>query len=257
MRIVTLLENTSCRGSLTPQHGLSLYIETGSLKILFDMGQDDTFLRNAHALDIDLAAVDLAILSHGHYDHGGGLAAFLKVNSKAPVYLHRSAFGQYYNGTEKYIGLDLTLQTQSRLIYTDGVAEPAPGLILSDCNRLGWQNDPWGLTRKEGETFLPDAFLHEQYLQITEGNRRVLISGCSHKGIVNIAQHFAPDVLIGGFHLNKLENTATLQETARKLLASRTVYYTGHCTGEKQFAVMKEIMGDRLYNLSTGTVITV
>ncbi|MDY0303692.1 MAG: MBL fold metallo-hydrolase, partial [Sphaerochaeta sp.] len=75
MRVTVLVENTSCKSSIGAQHGLSLFIETEDKRILFDMGADDLFLKNAEALGIDLKTVDLAILSHGHWDHGGGIAA--------------------------------------------------------------------------------------------------------------------------------------------------------------------------------------
>ena len=105
MKLTVLAENTTCRNDLTAQHGLSLYLETADRKILFDMGQSDAFARNAEALGIDLSKVDFAVISHGHYDHGGGLETFLKINSNAQVYIHRLAFGEHYNGKEKYIGL--------------------------------------------------------------------------------------------------------------------------------------------------------
>lgn len=257
MRVTVLTENTACREEVAAQHGLSLFIETGERKILFDMGQDDTFLRNAEAMGIDLSQVDIAFVSHGHYDHGGGLETFLRVNTKAPIYLQEKAFGNYYNGTQKYIGLDKTLQRHPRLIYTSGTCTVAEGLTLTDCNRFNWNCNPWGLNRREEDAFLPDEFYHEQYLEITEGSKRVLISGCSHKGIVNIARHFHPDVMIGGFHLNKMEDPEEIKAVASKLLLSDTVYYTGHCTGEAQFALLKEIMGLRLQSLSTGFVFEV
>ena len=96
IRVTTLLENTACRAGLCAAHGLSLYIGTPRRKILFDMGPNADFVANAKALGVDLAAVDLAILSHGHYDHGGGLAAFCRVNAHAPVYIHKDAFRAYY-----------------------------------------------------------------------------------------------------------------------------------------------------------------
>ena len=110
------------------------------------MGQSDACIQNAQILGVDLSKVDIAVLSHGHYDHGGGLEAFLQINQKAPVYIHETAFGAYYNGTEKYIGLNLSLLGNPRLISTKGSLQLTPNLFLRDCNDLGWQFDsclPW------------------------------------------------------------------------------------------------------------------
>ena len=98
MKLITLLENTAAEPGLKEAHGLSLYLETPRHKLLFDMGPNGDFLENAGTLGVDLGAVDLAILSHGHYDHGGGLKKFLEVNDHAPVYLSNLAFGRYCNG---------------------------------------------------------------------------------------------------------------------------------------------------------------
>lgn len=255
MKVTVLAENTACCEDMTAQHGLSLFLETCGFRILFDMGQDDTFARNARILGIDLSQVDFAVLSHGHYDHGGGLETFLQINQTAPVYIHKRAFGKYYNGTEKYIGLPVSLQNHPRLIFTHGTTELSHGMKLTDCNEYPWQFNSWGLNQKNGDTITPDTFRHEQYLQITEGTKRYLISGCSHKGIVNIAECFQPDVLIGGFHLSKLEEESQLREIAEKLHNGHTVYYTGHCTGSRQFDFLKGIMGGNLRNLSTGKII--
>ena len=257
MKIVTLIENTTSYPRITAEHGLSFYLETGSKKILFDMGQSSAFADNAEKLGVDLSKVDFAVLSHGHYDHGGGLQTFLKRNSHAPVYIHKAAFGAHYNGTEKYIGLDLSLQAESRLIFTEGAVSIAPTIQLTDCNHLGWTNDSYGLNRREGDQFQPDDFRHEQYLQIQEGDKRILLSGCSHKGILNIAEYFRPQVLIGGFHLNKVDDAEVLQNIARRLLRTDARCFTGHCTGSRQFVRMKEIMGESLQNLSAGSIIEV
>lgn len=257
MKITVLTENTACREDVIAQHGLSLYLESNGYRILFDMGQDTAFARNAELLGIDLAKVDFAIISHGHYDHGGGLAEFLRINQNAPVYIHENAFEPYYNGTKKYIGLDISFQDHPRLIFTKQIAQLPCGMQLTDCNHLGWTHDSWGLHCKIEDGFVPDGFLHEQYLQITEGEKRYLISGCSHKGIVNIASHFRPDVLIGGFHLSKQEDQQALARIGETLLSGQTVYYTGHCTGGQQSMYLKQIMGDRLQILSTGMTIEV
>ena len=119
MKITALIENTTNDNYYETEHGLSLYIETAKHNILFDMGQTDMFLRNAHKLGINLADVDVSILSHGHYDHGGGLEKFLDINKKACVYLSQYAFEPHYNGTKKYIGLDTALKNDDRLIFTE------------------------------------------------------------------------------------------------------------------------------------------
>ena len=106
MKIINLVENTTSRQDVEAEHGLSLYVETEGHKILFDMGQTDMFSKNAEAMGVDLSQVDIAVLSHGHYDHGGGLEKFLSINKKAPIFISQYAFGDYYNGSEKYIGLD-------------------------------------------------------------------------------------------------------------------------------------------------------
>ena len=255
MKLYTLIENTTTDDSLACEHGLSLYIEANGHRILFDAGQSGAFADNAEKMGIDLRQVDMCILSHGHYDHGGGLKNFLRINSKAPVYVHRRAFGAHYNGKEKYIGLDPSLLQEPRLIFTEGTVRLLPHMVLTDCGHPAWQSNAWGLTRRTGDTWTPDDFRHEQYLLITEGQKRILISGCSHRGIVNIAEHFQPDVLIGGFHLNKLEDPRLLGETAERLLKTGTRYYTGHCTGDSQYDAIKAHLKDKLGRISTGTVL--
>ena len=257
MKLISLLENTTQRTDLQTEHGLSLYLECANRKILFDMGQTDRFAQNAQVLGVDLRAVDFAVLSHGHYDHGGGLRTFLDINLHAPVYFHPDAFEPHYNGTEKYIGLDISLADSPRLRRTGEKFPLAEGMTLFSCN----QNDrpfdppPSALMEQRGDTFFPDDFRHEQYLLIEESGKRILLSGCSHKGIRNLVTWFAPDVLIGGFHFSKCPLDENLATIARELGCLSTEFYTCHCTGTEQFHFMREFMPN-LHYLSCGQSLT-
>ena len=103
----------------------------------------------------------------------------------------------------------------------------------------------------QNNEFLPDDFRHEQYLLIEENHKKFLISGCSHKGIMDIAQWFKPDVLVGGFHFSKLPLDETLEKYARYLNDFNIDFYTCHCSGVEQFNFMKNYM-TKLHYLSTG-----
>lgn len=258
MKIVTLIENTARRNDLSSEHGLSLYIETDDLRIMFDTGQSGAFADNAEKLGIDLAKVDFAVLSHGHYDHGGGLMRFMEINPTAPIYLSRKAFAPCYNAAKNYIGLDPALRDSPRLRYVDRQLELGDGIriVCADSLIPHVNTENYGLcVLKDGE-FVPDDFSHEQYLLIREKGKTVCFSGCSHKGILNIIRWFRADILVGGFHFMKVDTAGSgrefLDRAAQELLSYGSVYYTGHCTGESQFAYLKECMGHKLHGISAG-----
>ncbi len=253
MKIVTLMENTACREDVCFEHGLSLYLETQSHRILFDAGQSAAFADNAQTLGVDLKQVDFAVLSHGHYDHSGGLGKFLEINEAAPVYVSRWAFEPHWEPDGRYVGVDPSLQVNPRIRYVAEKTELAEGITLLRMDTAPM--DTAGLLVEENGVRVPDDFRHEQYLLIEEQGKRILISGCSHKGILNIMDAFRPDILIGGFHFMKIAEEEKLAEAAKKLLTFDTVYYTGHCTGQKQYDYLKTVMGDKLHYVSAGTVL--
>ncbi len=257
MRITVLSENTS-RCGFPAEHGLSLYVETLRHRFLFDTGQSGLFSENAGRLGIDLKTVDFVVLSHGHYDHGGGIRQFLELNDHAPVYMNPYAFEPHYNGTEKYIGLDPRLKESNRIIYTEDSMKISDELTVYFCNDGKKVIDlgSFGLNMVQNARFLPDDFRHEQYLLAEENGKRILFSGCSHKGIINIENWFRPDVLIGGFHFSKLPPDEVLAGYARKLDYYETEYYTCHCTGELQYAFMAKYMRT-LHYISTGDTIEI
>ncbi len=257
MKITALVENTSINENIGAQHGLSLYIQACNHKILFDMGQDDLFYKNALKLGVDLQDVDIAVISHGHYDHGGGLKKFLNINKKAKVYINRNTFMPYYNG-EKYIGLDISLRDNERLVFVDDYLKLDNGLALYSCNDEKREFDlgSFGLSVKKDGVLCPDTFLHEQYLKIDEDETSVLISGCSHKGILNIANFFDVKTIIGGFHFSKLPLDDILKSYAEYLSRFNTEFVTCHCTGQEQYEFLHKYM-DNLAYIKAGESITV
>lgn len=270
MIIKVLSENTAASKEFGCEHGLSLYAETDRHRLLFDTGASGLFAKNADKLGVDLSAVDVAVLSHGHYDHGGGLKTFLEKNEQAKVYMQERAFEPHYSnragGIKAYIGLAPELLPNERFVFCKGRQKMDGELeLFSQVREI--TPVPSGnaeLFRKSGEAFVPDDFAHEQNLVIWQNKRAVLIAGCAHRGILNIVRQFEsdygrfPDVVIGGFHLHsrgsgKSEAPETVDALARELLQTGARYYTCHCTGQEAYQRLKAVMGNRIGYLSAGS----
>lgn len=265
MRMIALVENTGRDARCGAEHGLCIYVKTKRHTLLMDTGQTDLLLRNAAALGLSLTDVDTVILSHGHYDHTGGLLPLFRVCPDADVYLRRCAAEPHFNG-ERYIGFDERILSLPRLTFTGGDLRLDDELFLF--GDYGEKHDrPFAnrtLTVERGGIRVPDGFEHEQSLVITLGGKRWLLSGCAHSGILNILERFreifgcAPDYAVSGFHLMKRDGAYTEDEqsailqTAKALSRLPTVFYTGHCTGEAAFDLMKNVMGAQLIALHSG-----
>ncbi|MGD9007504.1 MAG: MBL fold metallo-hydrolase [Desulfobacteraceae bacterium] len=298
MEIVTLIENTSRDSSLIAEHGLSLHIESQGHSLLFDMGPSEAFLSNAVRLGVDVGGVDAAVVSHAHYDHGGGLAPFLAANHKAPVYLKVGADADYYGNIgaklppqllgvihplvrdslrfSRYIGLDkMVLQRHAErfkfvadytLVYDD------ISLITALHGELPRPEGNKFLLEKTGDKLTPDSFAHELMLAIQEPDGLVLFTGCGHNGVLNMLasarRRFTDQpikAVVGGFHLalqpgrpGIAGKPADIESVAGALLhAGVDAVYTGHCTGEEAYGILKGVMGDKLGRLHTGARITI
>lgn len=277
MKITCLIENTGISPELEVEHGLSIHIRQEHRQMLFDFGATDSYAQNAQRLGLDLREVDIGVLSHGHYDHGGGLEHFLSINDKANVYLNKKAMDKHLSQREngiEYIGLKDSFvrdrsRWQHRLVLTEERFKIDPKTFLfSDIREkvLYPKGNQFMLNQSEDGNLILDDFSHEQNLIVQEDGRSYLFAGCAHRGILNILrraeEHLGkmPEVVVGGFHLSlRRKGHSETKENIRKLAVelSKTgaTFFTGHCTGQEPFNLLHESMGDKMKSISTGQVI--
>lgn len=271
MKIINLIEDTQGRKDLHYEHGLSFYIRTENHSVLLDTGASGDFVENAIKLGIDLREIDTLILSHGHYDHTGGVMRFARINPTAKIYLHALAGGEYfndYNSQHKYIGIDKDILNLPGLIPVDGNMKIDGELFIFssvNCTRP----IPAGnsiLKQEVNGCLVQDSFLHEQYLAVKSGGKTALLSGCAHRGILNILDAYKdlfgsmPDYCISGFHMMKktpycADDILLAEQTAHELLLTGTTFFSGHCTGEEALTILKNIMGDKLKVICSGDTV--
>lgn len=276
MNITVLMENTALEGcGLTPEHGLSLYIEHRGKKLLLDAGSSGKFADNAQALGIDLSAVELAALSHGHYDHADGLRRFFQINSWAKVYVRPGADGPHFSMGKDgpyFIGIhrDICTQFRDRFAAVEGLYELTEGawLVPDMVRETSGRSD--GLLYKRGEDdFVRDDFRHEQSLVLEGEKGLVVLNSCSHGGIVNIVRGVLDQLpgkrvyaVVGGLHmaakgqgaLNCTPEYVFQVADALKELGVEEVH-TGHCTGETALGLLRERFGPGCHALATGQVL--
>lgn len=273
MILKTLVENTSISRELKSRHGLSFYIETNGRKLLFDLGPNALFLENAEKMGVPIPEIDTVILSHGHMDHGGGLPFFLEKNHTARVYIRENAFQKHFSknfGFTVPVGIDEALKQHPQIFLTHARAYMDEHMLLfSDvATRDFWSSSNGALYMEKYGRLIPDSFSHEQSLILREGENTILISGCSHCGIVNIKRKAERIIgkplthVIGGFHLynpisRQREKRSLVQQIGSVLQEGNTCYYTCHCTGRSAYSCLKKELGERLHPLSTGSVLEI
>ena len=280
MRITTLIENSkeASETKLHNEHGLSFHISFQGNNILFDTGASDLFSKNADVMGIDLSIVHSAVISHHHYDHGGGLSRFLELNKDAKIYLREAPDGESYFRAmwfiKRYVGLDGSLleANPDRFVFLDEIVEILPSVYIIPKIELTYPK-PKGnkyLYVKKGSEWRLDDFSHELILLIKDHDGLVIFSGCSHNGMLNmidtVTKKFGRTpikAVIGGFHLIGLPmfdtmagSRSEIEEIGRKTLTYPIEsIYSGHCTGKKAYRVLKDVLGDKLNQLHTGVVI--
>lgn len=273
VNITVLIENLGPE-ELKSEHGLAVHIEYKGHSILLDTGSSGAFARNAETLGVDLAGVELGVLSHGHYDHADGMRAFFQVNGSAPMYLRKGAMGAYFSkraGAPKFVGIhrDICRDYAGRFVEVEGVCALMEGVWLVDdpAPQDGSQRAQH-LYEKVGEDdFVEDTFAHEQSL-VLEGERGLVVfNSCCHAGAARIAAHIARTfpgrpiaALLGGMHMMGATGTDSINCSEDYVLAvARTLtelgverIYTGHCTGMPAYHLLKQELGERLVYMKTG-----
>lgn len=294
MKVVALVDNmNNAEKNLEGEHGLSVYIEYGNEKILLDSGTTDLYLKNAQQLGVSLEEINMAVLSHAHYDHSGGFESFFAVNDNAGLYMQKSCKENCFRipgkmkahgdidvsdltpQLLKYIGIPLGLlkKNSHRICYVDGDRNILPGIWLIAHHTVGlWEKGKKaGMCRMEEQSFIYDDFSHEQSLVAETQNGLVIFNSCCHGGPDAIITEVLDRpcfkgktvyALFGGFHLKDLpdskEGDAFVENLAKKLLDSGVRhFYTGHCTGEKAFSQLADILGDRLHYFKTGDLVEI
>ncbi len=258
LKITVLSENTSFDPALKAEHGFSLHIEADGKEYLFDTGAGNQYIANAELLGVNLDSIETVILSHSHYDHTGGLEFLFDKK----IYIHEQFFKQKHKKIKgEYIDIgtrrpeDFYVQkNQLKFIKIKALTSITENIKLV-CNFQKMPYDDY-FYLQQNDQMLPDFFQDEVALTIATTKGLVVITGCSHSGIINILEKIAElnqsnkvYALLGGLHLSKLD------EEANKIVAEQLNQYQitnlgiSHCTGDK---LAKYLTPGTFFNFNTG-----
>jgi 7,8-dihydropterin-6-yl-methyl-4-(beta-D-ribofuranosyl)aminobenzene 5'-phosphate synthase len=268
-----LTDNLVNRPHLLAEHGLSLWIKNDDKQILFDAGQTSVFLQNALSMGIPINDADAVVLSHGHYDHCGGVPSYPFGESDTKIYIGPGAFEKKLSakgGNIRDIGVpwnpEFREKVKNRIIVTDNCREIFPGIYvlgaIEQANNFE-KISPCFFTERSG-TRTEDHMDEEQLLVIARNNRLTVFSGCSHKGIVNCVEHVKKrfpgkkiDTLVAGMHLRDV-GTERLEATIDYFVNSGIQHIVPlHCTGIQAISELKKALKDRCQICAVGDCVTI
>lgn len=262
LRFTVLMEHRSIQKGLATEHGLSLWLELDGIRILFDTGQSPAFAENAQKLGIDLSEADFIVLSHGHYDHTGGLEAALEAAPKARVCFHPEAgvtrYSHHPGQAMHALGMpesawNALKKRLPQACLSSGPLKLAPGIWASGpIPRLHPVEHPQQAFSLDEAHLEPDPFRDDQALVLESKAGNVVITGCCHSGVANTlarAKAITRDercvLLMGGLHLVR-SSRAQIRRVGQTLThASIQKLWSGHCTGEDAEALLGSLcLGD-------------
>jgi 7,8-dihydropterin-6-yl-methyl-4-(beta-D-ribofuranosyl)aminobenzene 5'-phosphate synthase len=246
-RITVLVDDTGSGYGLLVEHGLSFWIERGEKKILFDTGQSALLCENARRLGIQLDSTDGIVLSHGHYDHTGGLGAVLRSTGRVPVYGHPALFEPKFaknsDGTARQIGMtsmnEAHIRDMAEWIRVERPTAIGAGMWLTGpIPRTTSFEDTGGDFFKDPDCTEPDSLEDDQAVFLETAAGTVVILGCAHAGVINTIRYIQKltgtrpiTTIIGGMHLLHADRER-LDKTVKELrdLKIRQLLPC-HCTG--------------------------
>lgn len=273
LNITTLSENTAAAPDLLAEWGISVLVETDTTNVLLDTGQSISASHNADILGIDLSRIDRIVLSHGHYDHTGGLRQVLeKAQKEIEVIAHPDIWAaKYARGGEqeaRYIGTPFSQEELENLgarfnltakptKISENIVTTGEIPMVTDFEEI----DPNMFVKEEGQ-FKPDQMLDDQALIISTEVGLVVILGCGHRGIINTLYHARQltgiekiYMVLGGCHLIRASEERIWRTIAALQELDVPRIGVSHCTGPTATTVMAEAFGDRFFHNNAGTMI--
>jgi len=263
MKITTLIENLVYKKGLVAEHGLSFYFNYDNQKIIIDTGQSGNFIKNASALGINIIDVDYVIITHGHYDHTGGLIDFLKINNKAKIIIKPDTL-QPKLKNNNYIGIPKNLKIPEDRIYTIQSNKWLTQNIYILTNiHTHFTNDfhNENFYVNNNKEIKEDLFTDELSIVIKKDNQINIISSCSHNGITNIIEtakkniNLPVNLVLGGFHINR--SSREVKDFIVKYLNNNNTKQIGfcHCSGIDNFSIFQNKCNAKVFYNYTGNVI--
>lgn len=267
----TIIIDNIASGDLKSEWGFSIYIEYNNKKYLLDTGGSDIYLQNAIKMNIPIEEIDVAVLSHAHYDHSGGYGSFFEKNSKADLYVSDSCKEDCYfklGPVRKYVGFPKGILTkyENRIKKVSGMQQIDDGVyiiphIKNNLEKIGKKAHMY---RKVDGKIIPDDFSHEQSIAFDTEKGLVVLNSCSHGGLQNILadiNHYLPDkkvyMTIGGLHLAGTSNKDVKEIAGIISRLSIEHVITGHCTGKRAYKILEQELGSKVNQMHVGMKIEV